>query len=103
PVRHAAPRRAPGPAAEAGRPRTDVLTTTDIGSRASELEASDLIGGPQTRRSGTAAACPKAGISSAAFWLALAGSLAVAFVVTLPLNRWMMGRGKGHAVVHGLH
>src|SRR3954454_14008434 len=41
-----------------------------------------------------------AGISSALFWLALAGSLAVAFVVTTPLNRWMMGRGKGHAVVH---
>ena len=45
----------------------------------------------------------EAGISSAVFWLALAGALAVAFVVTLPLNRWMMARGKGHAVVHGLH
>src|SRR3954464_3786458 len=44
-----------------------------------------------------------AGISSALFWLALAGSLAVAFVVTTPLNRWMMGRGKGHAVVHAHH
>jgi hypothetical protein len=44
-----------------------------------------------------------AGISSALFWLALAGSLAVAFVVTAPLNRWMMGRGKGHAVVHAYH
>ncbi len=44
-----------------------------------------------------------AGISTALFWLALAGALAVAFVVTLPLNRWMMARGKGHAVVHTLH
>jgi hypothetical protein len=44
-----------------------------------------------------------AGISSAVFWLALAGSLAVAFVVTLPVNRWMIGRGKGHAVVHAHH
>jgi len=44
-----------------------------------------------------------AGITSALFWLALAGSLAVAFVVTLPVNRWMIGRGKGHAVVHAYH
>jgi uncharacterized protein DUF4396 len=44
-----------------------------------------------------------AGIASAVFWLALAGSLAVAFVVTLPVNRWMIGRGKGHAVVHAHH
>ncbi|MGY1624941.1 DUF4396 domain-containing protein [Geodermatophilus sp. SYSU D00965] len=43
------------------------------------------------------------GIGSALFWLALAGSLAVAFVVTLPVNRWMISRGRGHAVVHGLH
>jgi hypothetical protein len=45
----------------------------------------------------------EAGVSSALFWLALAGALAVAFVVTLPVNRWMIGRGRGHAVVHGLH
>jgi hypothetical protein len=44
-----------------------------------------------------------AGISNALFWLAPAGALAVAFVVTLPVNRWMIGRGRGHAVVHGLH
>jgi len=44
-----------------------------------------------------------AGISSAVFWLALAGALAVAFVVTLPVNRWLIGRGKGHAVVHAHH
>ena len=45
----------------------------------------------------------EAGISSAVFWLALGGALAVAFVVTLPVNRWMIGRGRGHAVVHALH
>jgi uncharacterized protein DUF4396 len=45
----------------------------------------------------------EAGISGALFWLALAGALAVAFVVTLPINRWMISRGRGHAVVHGLH
>src|SRR3954453_20691491 len=34
-----------------------------------------------------------AGLPSALFWLSLAGSLAVAFVVTTPVNRWMIGRG----------
>jgi len=29
--------------------------------------------------------------------------LAVAFVVTVPVNRWMIGRGRGHAVVHAYH
>ncbi|MGQ7748927.1 DUF4396 domain-containing protein [Streptomyces sp. WC2508] len=37
------------------------------------------------------------------FWGALAISLAVAFVVTTPVNKWMIGRGKGHAVVHRYH
>ena len=44
-----------------------------------------------------------AGITSALFWLSLLGSLAIAFVVTTPVNRWMIGRGKGHAVVHQYH
>jgi hypothetical protein len=44
-----------------------------------------------------------AGLTSALFWLSLAGSLAVAFVVTTPVNRWMIARGKGHAVVHAHH
>ena len=44
-----------------------------------------------------------AGLGSALFWLSLAGALAVAFVVTVPVNRWLMSRGKGHAVVHQLH
>src|SRR3954463_6130343 len=44
-----------------------------------------------------------AGLTSALFWLSLAGSLAVAFVVTTPVNRWMIGRGRGHAVVHAMH
>jgi hypothetical protein len=37
------------------------------------------------------------------FWGSLVFSLAVAFVVTVPVNRWMIGRGKGHAAVHGHH
>jgi Domain of unknown function (DUF4396) len=45
----------------------------------------------------------EAGIASWLFWGALAFALAVAFVVTLPINRWMIGRGKGHAVVHRFH
>lgn len=42
-------------------------------------------------------------LSDALFWGALAISLAVAFVVTTPVNKWMIGRGKGHAVVHQYH
>jgi len=45
----------------------------------------------------------EAGLASWLFWAALAFSLAVAFVVTVPVNRWMIGRGKGHAVVHAYH
>jgi hypothetical protein len=44
-----------------------------------------------------------AGLDSALFWLSLAGSLALAFVVTTPVNRWLMARGRGHAVVHAYH
>jgi hypothetical protein len=44
-----------------------------------------------------------AGLTSALFWGSLAGSLVVAFIVTTPVNRWMIGRGKGHAVVHAYH
>src|SRR3954454_4692351 len=44
-----------------------------------------------------------AGLASALFWGSLAGSLVVAFLVTTPVNRWMIGRGKGHAVVHAYH
>lgn len=42
-------------------------------------------------------------LSDVLFWGALAISLAVAFVVTTPVNKWMIGRGKGHAVVHQYH
>lgn len=45
----------------------------------------------------------EAGASSWVFRASLTVALGVAFVVTLPLNRWMMSRGRGHAVVHGLH
>ena len=44
-----------------------------------------------------------AGLASWLFWAALAASLAVAFVVTVPVNRALIRRGKGHAVVHQHH
>jgi hypothetical protein len=37
------------------------------------------------------------------FWGSLAFSLVLAFLVTTPVNRWMISRGLGHAVVHGHH
>ena len=45
----------------------------------------------------------EATLSSALFWWSLGASLAIAFVVTVPVNHWMIGRGKGHAVVHEMH
>ncbi|MGW3734288.1 DUF4396 domain-containing protein [Streptomyces sp. NPDC005148] len=42
-------------------------------------------------------------LADALFWGALALSLTVAFVVTTPVNKWMIGRGRGHAVVHRYH
>ncbi|MGY2127265.1 DUF4396 domain-containing protein [Blastococcus sp. SYSU DS0617] len=45
----------------------------------------------------------EAGVASWLFWGSLAFALAVAFVVTVPVNRWLIGRGKGHAVVHRFH
>ena len=45
----------------------------------------------------------EATLTSALFWWSLAAALAIAFVVTVPVNHWMIGRGKGHAVVHSMH
>jgi hypothetical protein len=44
-----------------------------------------------------------AGLATGLFWWSLAVSLAIAFVVALPVNRWLIARGRGHAVVHELH
>ncbi|WTL51054.1 DUF4396 domain-containing protein [Streptomyces sp. NBC_01497] len=44
-----------------------------------------------------------AGLVDALFWSSLAASLVLAFLITTPVNRWMIGRGKGHAVVHAYH
>jgi Domain of unknown function (DUF4396) len=44
-----------------------------------------------------------AGLSDALFWWSLLLSLAIAFVLTVPVNRWLIARGRGHAVMHELH
>ena len=44
-----------------------------------------------------------AGLTDALFWGSLAFSLVVAFVVTVPVNRALIARGRGHAVVHAYH
>jgi uncharacterized protein DUF4396 len=44
-----------------------------------------------------------AGLTDSLFWWSLGLSLVIAFFVTVPVNRWLIARGKGHAVVHELH
>ena len=44
-----------------------------------------------------------AGLGSLLFWGSLGFALALAFVVTVPVNRWLISRGRGHAVMHGVH
>jgi hypothetical protein len=47
----------------------------------------------------------EAGLGTLLFWGSLAFSLAIAFVAAVPVNRWLIARGKGHAAVHrtGIH
>ncbi len=42
----------------------------------------------------------EAGLGSLLFWGSLAFALAVAFVAAFPVNRYLIARGRGHAVVH---
>jgi len=44
-----------------------------------------------------------AGLTDAKFWWTLGAGLAIAFVFAMPLNRWLIARGRGHAVVHQYH
>ena len=44
-----------------------------------------------------------AGVTDPLFWGSLALSLAVAGVAAFPVNRWLIQRGRGHAVIHGHH
>jgi hypothetical protein len=47
----------------------------------------------------------EAGLGDVLFWGTLSFALALAFVVTVPVNRWLIARGRGHAVLHqtGIH
>jgi hypothetical protein len=44
-----------------------------------------------------------AGLSDALFWASLAVALVIAGAVAFPVNRWLLTRGKGHAVIHAYH
>jgi len=45
----------------------------------------------------------EAGLADLLFWGSLAFALAVAWVAAFPVNRWLIARGRGHAVVHVHH
>ena len=45
----------------------------------------------------------EAGLGDVLFWGSLAFALAVAWVAAFPVNRWLISKGRGHAVVHSHH
>jgi Domain of unknown function (DUF4396) len=44
-----------------------------------------------------------AGLDTALFWGSLGVALLIAGAAAFPVNRWLIARGKGHAVVHSHH
>jgi hypothetical protein len=44
-----------------------------------------------------------AGLADVLFWISLAVALLIAGVAAYPANRWLIARGRGHAVVHAHH
>jgi len=44
-----------------------------------------------------------AGLTNVLFWITMPISLAAAFVVAVPVNQFLLSRGKGHAIVHEYH
>jgi Domain of unknown function (DUF4396) len=44
-----------------------------------------------------------AGLGDAKFWWSIALGFAIAFGPAWAANRWLIGRGRGHALVHGYH
>lgn len=44
-----------------------------------------------------------AGVGSGLFWGSLTVALLIAGAVAFPINRWLIARGRGHAVVHQHH
>ena len=45
----------------------------------------------------------EAGLGDLLFWGSLAFALAVAWVAAFPVNRWLISKGRGHALVHEHH
>jgi uncharacterized membrane protein (Fun14 family) len=45
----------------------------------------------------------EASLASPLFWVSMAAALGIAGFAAFPLNRWLIARGRGHAVVHGAH
>jgi len=45
----------------------------------------------------------EAGLTDLLFWGSLAVALVIAGAVAFPVNRWLIARGRGHAVVHEHH
>lgn len=45
----------------------------------------------------------EAGIGNPLFWVTLFAALIVAFFATLPVNKYLIGKGLGHAKMHHLH
>jgi hypothetical protein len=45
----------------------------------------------------------EAGLGEILFWGSLAFALAVAWVAAFPVNRWLISKGRGHAVAHAYH
>jgi Domain of unknown function (DUF4396) len=45
----------------------------------------------------------EAGLADLLFWGSLAFALAVAWVAAFPVNRWLISKGRGHALVHTHH
>ena len=43
------------------------------------------------------------GLADPGFWAALAVALLIAGAAAYPVNRWLLARGRGHAVVHAHH
>jgi hypothetical protein len=44
-----------------------------------------------------------AGLGDALFWGSIAAGFAIAFLPAYLANRWLIERGRGHAVVHAYH
>jgi hypothetical protein len=44
-----------------------------------------------------------ASVANPLFWLSMSASLVIAFLAAVPVNKYLISRGQGHAVMHGHH